>query len=209
MMDFATAKAQLPLVAILRGIQPDESIAIVKALIEAGFTLIEVPLNSPDALVSIDKLSRTYSDRACFGAGTVLTPQDVKAVKVAGGSLIVSPNLNEEVAREAATQQMTYLPGVVTPSEAFRAIELGAAGLKFFPAEMISPAILKAMTAVLPKHVPLFPVGGITPDAMGAYWKAGATGFGLGSSLYKPGQSVGDVTRSALAFREAISKLMA
>nr|WP_321460874.1 2-dehydro-3-deoxy-6-phosphogalactonate aldolase [uncultured Cohaesibacter sp.] len=207
MMDFATAMDRFPLVAILRGIQPRESLAIAETLIEVGFTLIEVPLNSADALDSIEQICHAFADRACIGAGTVLRREEVSAVRNAGGSLIISPNLNESVANEAFVQKMTYLPGVVTPSEAFRAIELGASGLKFFPAEIVSPAVIKALTAVLPKHIPLVPVGGIVPESMAAYWQAGASGFGLGSSLYKAGMSVGEVTRAALQFKAALTKL--
>ena len=133
MMDFATAMDRFPLVAILRGIQPRESLAIAETLIEAGFTLIEVPLNSPDALDSIEQIFHAFADKACIGAGTVLRREEVGAVRNAGGSLIISPNLDERVANEAFVQKMTYLPGVVTPSEAFRAIALGASGLKIFP----------------------------------------------------------------------------
>ena len=209
MMSYEEAMEQLPLVAILRGIRPDESLAVAEILIETGFSLIEVPLNSPDALKSIEQICQVFSDRACIGAGTVLSSEQVKAIKGVGGSLVISPNLDAAVATEAVAQDMIYLPGVVTPSEAFSAIGFGASGLKFFPAEMISPAVMKAMMAVLPKGVPLLPVGGITPDSMESYLNVGVSGFGLGSALYKPGMSVGEIAKTARAFKDAYSKLKA
>ena len=161
------------------------------------------PLNSPDALGSIRLAADTFADQALIGAGTVLTAQAVQEVYDAGGRLIVAPNLSLDVARAATTLGLAYAPGVATPTEAFMAIEHGATALKFFPAELIAPAAIKAMTAVLPGHKPLVPVGGITPSGMEAYLTAGATGFGLGSALFKPGMSVETVRTNARAFVEA------
>lgn len=188
-----------PLVAILRGVRPDEVLAIGKALTGAGFTLIEVPLNSPDPLNSISRLVQDLP-QAVVGAGTVLSAQDVTAVKDAGGRLIVAPNFDPEVAAEAARQQMIYLPGIGTLSEAFAALKAGAAGLKLFPAEMIPPAAVKAMRSVLPADAKLLPVGGVNADTMPRYWQAGANGFGMGQSLYRPGQTAEETATRAADF---------
>lgn len=188
-----------PLVAILRGVRPDEVLAIGKALTGAGFTLIEVPLNSPDPLNSISRLAQDLP-QAVVGAGTVLSAQDVTAVKDAGGRLIVAPNFDPEVAAEAARQQMIYLPGIGTLSEAFAALKAGAAGLKLFPAEMIPPAAVKAMRSVLPADAKLLPVGGVNADTMPRYWQAGANGFGMGQSLYRPGQTADETATRAADF---------
>ncbi|HTG37251.1 2-dehydro-3-deoxy-6-phosphogalactonate aldolase [Sphingomonas sp.] len=200
MTDFATAFAALPLVAILRGVEPHEVVAVGDALVEAGFTLIEVPLNSPDPFASIEALARAHGDRAMIGAGTVLTPEDVGRVADAGGRMIVSPNTDVRVIGETAARGMASLPGYFTASEAFAALRAGASALKLFPAEAASPAVIKAQRAVLPRDVPVLAVGGISPDTMGPWRAAGADGFGLGSALYSRGASANDVGKAARAF---------
>lgn len=195
----AQAMAKLPLIAILRGLTSEEAPAIGQALVDSGFSIIEVPLNSPDPLQSIAKLARLFPN-ALVGAGTVLSAQQVKQVHAAGGRLVVAPNFNPAVVAQALALGMVVLPGVATPTEAFAALDAGAHGLKLFPAEMISPATVKALRAVLPKDAALMPVGGITPDNMTAYLAAGATGFGLGSALYAPGCSAQAVQQQAQMF---------
>jgi 2-dehydro-3-deoxyphosphogalactonate aldolase len=196
------AMAALPLVAILRGIQPNEALPIGQALADAGWHMIEVPLNSPQPLVSIAALTAAFP-HLLIGAGTVLQPEQVHEVHKAGGKLIVSPNFNADVVRAAVDLGMVCLPGVCTATEAFAALDAGATGLKLFPAEMIPPAAVKALRAVLPPATALFAVGGIDASSMAAYVAAGANGFGIGSSLYKPGRSAGDVRQAALDFRAA------
>ncbi len=199
---FEAALRHLPLVAILRGLPAHDALAIGSALYNSGWRLIEVPLNSRDPLTSIATLAGNFP-QALVGAGTVLTPQDVRQVHDAGGQLIVSPNFNPAVVREAVRLGLLCLPGVMTPSEAFAALEAGASGLKLFPAEMISPAVLRALRAVLPKETRLLPVGGITPDNMGSYLAAGANGFGIGSALYQPGMAASQVQANAQRFMAA------
>jgi len=198
----AQALAQLPLIAILRGLTPAEAPAMGEALVSSGFAIIEVPLNSPEPLKSIAALTQQFP-QTLIGAGTVLNAQQVQDVHAAGGRLIVSPNFNPAVVAQALALNMVVLPGVATPTEAFAALDAGAHGLKLFPAEMISPATVKALRAVLPKAAALMPVGGITPDNMAAYRKAGASGFGLGSALYAPGRSAELVGEKAVAFVRA------
>ena len=190
---------QLPLVAILRGLSPDEAPAIGHALVDAGFVLLEVPLNSPQPLRSIETLAAQHPD-LLIGAGTVLRAQDVREVHAAGGRLIISPHFDAEVVQEALRLGLACLPGVATPSEAFAALKAGAHALKLFPAEMIGPSVVKALRAVLPASVPLLPVGGVSPDNMAAYRQAGASGFGIGSALYKPGQSTPDTAAAGQRF---------
>jgi len=204
MIDLKTALARCPLVAILRGVKPDEVAPIAAALIDAGFAIVEVPLNSPDPFASIARLAHQFGDLALIGAGTVLTPTQVNDVNAAGGRLIVMPHADPEVVRAAKAARMVVLPGFATPTEAFAAIQAGADGLKLFPAETGSPAILKAMKAVLPPDIPILPVGGITPDRMDAYFQAGAAGFGLGSALYKPGNTADEVAAAARKFIAAL-----
>ncbi len=204
---FAEAFAACPLVAVLRGLTPGEAEAVGDALIDAGFTLLEVPLNSPDPLVSIAAMAKRYAGRAIVGAGTVLTTDDVAAVADAGGELIVSPNTDPAVIRAAVARGLISLPGYYTPSEAFAALAAGAHGLKLFPAEGAPPAFLKAQRAVLPKATKVLAVGGITPDTMPAWHAAGADGFGLGSNLYRAGKSAADVARDATAFVSAVKAL--
>ncbi len=194
---------ELPLVAILRGVQPDEVVAIGRVLVAAGFRLIEVPLNSPDPIDSIRRLAADLGDRATVGGGTVLAADEVSQIAGAGGSLVVSPNLNPAVIAATRAAGMLSGPGVATPTEAFTAIEAGADFLKLFPAEQLSPAVLKAWRAVLPKGISLVPVGGITPESLPPWRATGATGFGLGSALYRPGMKAADVGRSAEAFLTA------
>lgn len=204
---FAAAFARLPLVAVLRGLRPDEAPAIGRALVQCGWNLIEVPLNSPEPLQSIAALAKMLPD-ALVGAGTVLDAQQVRDVHAAGGQLIVAPNFEAEVVREARRLGMACLPGVLTASEAFAALGAGANGLKLFPAEMIPPGAVKALRAVLPRESLLLPVGGIGAGNMAAYRAAGADGFGIGSSLYKPGMSAAEVERSALDFTAAWARTM-
>lgn len=194
----AAVKA-LPLVAILRGLTPAEAVPVGQSLVSVGWKLIEIPLNSPQPLDSIAAMVAACPE-AMVGAGTVLTVEDVRNVHAAGGVLIVSPNFNPAVVREAARLGLISLPGVMTASEAFGALEAGASGLKIFPAEMITPAVVKALRAVLPASTLVLPVGGITPTNMAAYQAAGASGFGIGSALYKPGTSPAQVADNAREF---------
>ena len=196
------ALVQLPLIAILRGLTPAEAPAIGRALVSSGFAIIEVPLNSPEPLKSIAALTKQFP-QTLIGAGTVLNVQQVQDVHAAGGRLVVAPNFNPAVVAQALALNMVVLPGVATPTEAFAALDAGAHGLKLFPAEMISPATVKALRAVLPKDAALMPVGGITPDNMAAYRTAGASGFGLGSALYAPGRSAEQVQSAAQNFVNA------
>jgi 2-dehydro-3-deoxyphosphogalactonate aldolase len=202
---FDEAFARFPLIAILRGVRPDEVEAIGDVLVAAGFTILEVPLNSPDPLNSISRLSRSLEGRAMVGAGTVLRVEDVTAVAEAGGTLIISPNANPRVIAAAADAGLVALPGIATPTEAFAALEAGATALKLFPAEHATPAVLKAMRAVLPTNTRVLPVGGIAPDNMEPWLAAGAAGFGLGSALFKPGMTAEAVGEQARAFAAAIA----
>ena len=195
----------LPLVAILRGLKPEEALAMGQAIVNSGFHILEVPLNSPEPLRSIQILAQAFPN-ALVGAGTVTSAQQVREIKAAGGQLIISPHLDDNVVCEAVNLGLISLPGVATPSEAFRAIALGANGLKLFPAEIISPAAVKAMRAVLPQNIKLIPVGGIGIHNMTDYRKSGASGFGLGSALFAPGKSAEAVGESAMAFAQAWHK---
>jgi 2-dehydro-3-deoxyphosphogalactonate aldolase len=196
--------AECPLVAIIRGVTPAEAEAIGEAIYGAGIRIIEVPLNSPQPLDSIGILAKSLGDRALVGAGTVLEVQDVARVRDAGGRIVVSPSTDTEVIEATAKAGMVSSPGFYTPSEAFQALKAGAHALKLFPAEAASPAVVKAMRAVLPKQVPLLVVGGVRPDNMGSYLDAGANGFGLGSGLYRPGQSPTEVGAQARAYVEGV-----
>ena len=195
---------ECPLVAIIRGVTPDETEAIGDAVFEAGIRIIEVPLNSPCPIDSIRKLAAKFGDRMLVGGATVLEPAQVGAVQAAGGRLIVSPNTNVAVIAAAVAAEMVSLPGYFTPSEAFAALRAGATALKLFPAEGASPAVLKAQRAVLPDDVPVLAVGGIKPDNMGPWLDAGADGFGLGGGLYRPGQSADETARKARAYVAAL-----
>ncbi|HEY1091988.1 MAG TPA: 2-dehydro-3-deoxy-6-phosphogalactonate aldolase [Burkholderiaceae bacterium] len=200
---FNAAFAALPLVAILRGVTPDEAEPIALALYEAGFRLIEVPLNSPQALVSITRLASCLPGDAVMGAGTVLSSDAADKVRDAGGQLIVMPHADPRVIRHVKAQGLLCIPGAATPTEAFACVEAGADAVKLFPAELVTPTVVKAMRAVLPPGLRLLPVGGIAPDSMAAYRKAGAAGFGLGGALYTPGMSVAEVAVKARAFVSA------
>lgn len=198
---------QLPLVAILRGLTPDEAIGIGTALYQAGIRVMEVPLNSPvDPLESIRRLANEFSGKAAVGAGTVLTPHDVEAVHAEGGQLIVSPNCNPAVIQRTKELSLHSMPGVTTCSECFQAIDAGADGLKIFPASVPGPKGIKDMTAVMPKHIDLFAVGGVTAENMHEWLEAGAKGVGLGSNLYRPGDSIEEVARKAGAMVSALQK---
>lgn len=200
---FAQAQRLLPLVAILRGLQPAEAIDVGNALAEAGFHLIEVPLNSPDPFDSIERLRRHLPPEVLVGAGTVLQPEQLARLVDVGADLAVMPHADLPLIREAKAAGLLCVPGVATPTEAFAALSAGADALKLFPAELISPAAVKAMRAVLPAEVALLPVGGITPERMADYRRAGANGFGLGSALYAPGRSAAEVGALAQAFATA------
>ena len=202
---FDAALLRCPLIAILRGVTPPEVIAISDALVEAGFTLIEVPLNSPEPLDSIARLAKAFAGRAVIGAGTVLREADVAAVQSAGGTMIISPNTNIDVIAATVRAGLVSLPGVATPSEAFTALAAGATALKLFPAEGAGPAVLNAMRAVLPEGVRVLPVGGITPDSLALWLQARAAGFGLGSALYKPGLTPAEVGARARNFIAALN----
>ena len=191
---------QCPLVAIIRGVTPGEAEAIGRAVYDAGVRIIEVPLNSPDPLDSIARLAKNFGDDALVGAGTVLDPADVPRVQDAGGRIIVSPDTNVDVIKAAAAAGMVASPGFFTPSEAFAAIRAGATALKLFPAEAGNPAMLKAQLAVIPKDVPILVVGGVKPNSMRPWLDAGASGFGLGGGLYKPGQSAAETLEKARAY---------
>lgn len=196
--------AECPLVAIIRGVMPDTVEEIGEAIWAAGIRIIEVPLNSPDPFVSIERLARSMGDRATVGAGTVLQVEDVARVRDAGGQIVVSPSCNPKVISATAAAGMISAPGYFTPTEAFAALRAGAHALKLFPAEAAPPSVVKAQRAVLPKDVPLLVVGGVRPDNMRAYLDAGANGFGLGSGVYKPGQSAAEVESQARAFVEGL-----
>ena len=205
--DFATLwqKTPLPMIAILRGLTPEDAPEIGDALLEAGFTWLEVPLNSPRALDSITLLRERVGERAIVGAGTVLTPEQVDNVVDAGGQVIISPNMNISVIRRSRERGVISLPGVTPPSEAFTALEAGASGLKFYPAEMISPEILRAMCVVLPPHVVCMPVGGVSAEAqqLNRWCMGGAKGFGCGGGLYRAGASREQVLHNAQAYAQA------
>jgi 2-dehydro-3-deoxyphosphogalactonate aldolase len=198
--EFDTAFARCPLIAILRGVTPNEVVAVGEALFDAGFRLIEVPLNSPEPLASIARLAQAFAGRAVIGAGTVLRVPEVATVQSTGGTMIVSPNANTDVIAATSERGLVSLPGIATPSEAFAALDAGATALKLFPAEASSPAVLRAMRAVLPAGVRVLPVGGITADGMAPWRKAGAAGFGIGSALYSPGVTPAEIAVRARAF---------
>jgi 2-dehydro-3-deoxyphosphogalactonate aldolase len=199
--------ARLPLVAILRGVTPDEVVPIGAALVAAGFAIIEVPLNSPDPMESIRRLAASVGPDVLVGAGTVTEPERVAEIALAGGRLVVMPHSDPAVVRAAKAAGLACAPGVATPTEGFAALRNGADALKLFPAEGLPPAVLKAWLSVLPKGTAVLPVGGITPDGMAAYVAAGAAGFGLGSALYKPGFDAQAVAERAAAFVDAWKRL--
>ncbi|WEK40155.1 MAG: 2-dehydro-3-deoxy-6-phosphogalactonate aldolase [Candidatus Brevundimonas colombiensis] len=190
----------LPLIAILRGLTPDEAVEVGEAIVAAGFTCLEVPLNSPQPLESIHRLRAALDGRALVGAGTVLTPEAARQVAEAGGQLVISPNTNAEVIRQTKALGLLSLPGFFTPSEAFVALAAGADALKLFPAEVAGTKGLKAVRAILPAGTRVYAVGGVDPDSMDGWRAAGASGFGIGSAVFKPGQSAEQIGRNAQAF---------
>ena len=202
-MNFLEQLAAFPLVAILRGVRPDEVEGVGESLVRHGFRIIEVPLNSPEPFESIRRLVRRFP-HVMVGAGTVLDPADADRVQAAGGQLVVMPHGDGAVIRRAKALGMACAPGVATPTEAFAALAAGADALKLFPAEGLPPGVMRAWLAVLPSGTALLPVGGIKPDNMGPYWDAGAKGFGLGSALYKPGMEAAAVDATASAFATAL-----
>ena len=195
-----------PLVAIIRGVTPDEVVDIGEALVEGGIRIIEVPLNSPQPLSSVERLAERFGEEVLIGAGTVLRADDVAQVRGAGGRLVVSPNMNPEVIRATVAAGMVSSPGVFTPTEAIAALENGAHALKLFPAEAASPKVVKAIRAVLPKEARLLVVGGVTPETVSGWLEAGANGFGLGGGLYKPGQSPEETLDKARSFVAAVRR---
>jgi 2-dehydro-3-deoxyphosphogalactonate aldolase len=192
-----TTLSHRPLIAILRGLTPQEACAVGTVLIDAGITQIEVPLNSPDPFNSIKQLADRFGDQAIIGAGTVLTTDQVDQLAEAGGEIVVSPNTDPQVIRRSKAKNMLSYSGVFTPSECFAALKAGADGLKLFPAELIGPSGLKAMRAVLPADVPTYAIGGVSADNMRAWLDAGITGFGIGSSLFKPGRTPDEISQIA------------
>ena len=201
-MEFRNLLAEFPLIAILRGLAPENALAIGRALAEAGFRIIEVPLNSPQPFVSIERLAKALP-RVLIGAGTVLDPNDVDRVRDAGGRLIVMPHSDPAVIARARDLGLSCTPGVATPTEGFAALRRGADAIKLFPAEALPPPVVKAWRAVFPKDALFLPVGGIKPDTMQAFVKAGANGFGLGSALFTPTLSAAEVGENARRFAEA------
>jgi 2-dehydro-3-deoxyphosphogalactonate aldolase len=199
-MTLNEALKQLPLIAILRGLEPERAVAVGRLLVAAGFRAIEVPLNSPDPLASIAAMAAALGREAAIGAGTVVRAADVAQVAEAHAGFVVAPNFSPAVVAEARRRGLASMPGVATPSEAFAALEAGADALKMFPAEQMPPAVVKAWRAVLPPGTGLYPVGGITPETMTAYRKAGAAGFGIGSALFAPGVGLDELERRAAAF---------
>lgn len=204
---FERSLEAFPCIAILRGLKPENALTIGQELFEAGFRIIEVPLNSPEPLKSISLLADYFKNRAIIGAGTVLSTSAVDDVHAAGGEIIVSPNANADVIRRSKSLGLLSAPGVQTATEAFSAIDAGADCLKFFPGESISPAILKAMKAVLPASLPCLVVGGVTPEKMDSYFAVGAAGFGIGSAVFKAGDDAKAVSIKAKAFKLALAKV--
>jgi 2-dehydro-3-deoxyphosphogalactonate aldolase len=201
---FAQAIAQMPIVAILRGITPDEVVAVAQAIYDAGVRIIEVPLNSPDPYISIDRLAAHFGDTAIVGAGTVLTTDEVAKCLSAGAQIIVSPNMDTAVIRAAVDAGMISAPGCLSPTEAFAALGAGAHAIKLFPGEMVSAASVKAMRAVLPKDAIVLVVGGVSAGSVGSYCAAGASGFGIGGGIYRAGISPGEAGTNARAMVAAM-----
>ena len=206
-MSIKSLLSEMPLIAILRGIKPEEAPQVAKVLIDAGFRIIEVPLNSPDPIESIRCMVHELGDQALFGAGTVLDPLSVAEIKAAGGQLIVSPHLNVDIVNLTKKSGLFSIPGVATPSEAFTALAAGADALKLFPGEACPPKVLKAINVVLPPQTLLLPVGGINQGNMADYWQAGAAGFGIGSNLYAPGRNVEEIAHRAKELVAAINRI--
>ena len=198
---------RLPLVAILRGVTPEEVVDVTRAIVDEGFVIVEVPLNSPRPLESIERLRATLGDEILIGAGTVMSPAQVKEIAAAGGRMIVMPHGDGEVVRAAKAAGLVCIPGIATPTEGFAALANGADALKLFPAKLLAPAVLKSMRAVFPAATRFFPVGGITPDAMASYVAAGAVGFGLGGALYRRGDAPSRAAANARDFVAAWRRL--
>lgn len=207
MNDLDKALDQLPLIAILRGLQPAQAIEVGQVLVDAGFGVIEVPLNSPQPLQSIERLAHALGDQVVIGAGTVLKSENVGEVARAGGRLIVMPHADCNLIRQADHLGLFCVPGVATPTEAFAALEAGADALKMFPAEALPPPVLKAWRAVLRPPIKLLPVGSIAPETMAAYLEAGASGFGLGSALFRPDLSLATLAAQAADFVDTLANL--
>lgn len=201
---FAKMFGTMPLIAILRGVKPEEVIEIVGVIIDAGIRIVEIPLNSPEPFDSIEKVTKRLPREAMFGAGTVLTADDVRRVSDAGGEIVVSPGFNGDVVRQSKRLGLVSVPGVMTPSEAFSAIDAGADVLKFFPGELLALPAIRAYAAVLPKHIPVVLVGGVTVESVQTFTNSPVSGFGIGSSLYKPGMTAPEVGRRAKAFVDAM-----
>lgn len=199
---------RMPLVSILRGVHPDEAVEMAERLVEAGVTIVEVPLNSPEPYRSIEAIAGAVGERALVGAGTVLAPDQVTRVKDAGGRLIVMPHSDPSVIRAAVREGLPVVPGVMTPTEAFAALANGASALKLFPGELISPKIVKALMAVLPTGTKVIPTGGVDVGNLADYWEAGVSGVGVGGALYKPGKTPEQVETDARALVAALRKVM-
>ncbi|KZK75592.1 2-dehydro-3-deoxy-6-phosphogalactonate aldolase [Pseudovibrio sp. Ad13] len=199
MSKFEDIFSKAPVVAILRGLKPEEAIDVASALIEGGIKIMEVPLNSPDPFDSIERIAKQLGDVVCVGAGTVLKPAQVNQLKDCGGEFVVAPNFSLEVGAASQKYGLSWLPGIYTPTEAFAALDAGADGLKLFPAELCPPAIIRAFRAVIPKEIKLLPVGGVDVSNIADYMKAGASGAGIGSSLFRPGTRLDAITAHAKA----------
>jgi 2-dehydro-3-deoxyphosphogalactonate aldolase len=207
--DFHQRLTNMPVVAILRGVTPHEVEDVVEAIVAAGVTIIEVPLNSPDPFTSIARMAKRFAGRAVIGAGTVLNVEDVAKCHTAGAQLIVSPNMNPDVIKASIAAGMISAPGCMTPTEAFGALDAGAHAIKLFPGEMISASVVKAMRAVLPKHATVLVVGGVTPDGIAEFLKAGVSGFGVGGSIYRAGTTAQEAGRKTSEFVDNIQRLSA
>ena len=203
-MELAPFLDRMPLVAILRGITPEDVVAVGHALVDAGFSIIEVPLNSPHPFDSIRRLADAFGPDILVGAGTVITTQNVRDVADAGGRVIVMPHADVSIIVDAKRAGLLCMPGISTPTEGFAALAAGADALKVFPAEVITPTVLRSMRSVFPAGTRFLPVGGITPETMGAFLDAGAAGFGLGSALYKPGRAAEAVGAIARRFADGL-----
>lgn len=208
-MTFDEAVAEMPLIAIPRGLPPEEAPAVADVLIEAGFRCIEVPLNRPTARAAVAALAKHVGKHAAIGAGTVLTPDHVRDVQEAGGSFVVSPNVDVEMLRAARAAKMPSVPGFFTPTEALTAVREGAAALKLFPVEGATPALVKSIAAVLPDDMRIFAVGGVNVEHMAPFVAGGAAGFGYGTSLWAPGISLEDLGARAHRFVQTMRALMA
>jgi len=212
MSPFATHLGRMPLIAILRGLTPPDAVGVGAALIDAGFRIIEVPLNSPEPFVSIERMAERFGGEALIGAGTVLEARDVDRLRDAGGRLVVTPHADSHIVARAKSLGLACVPGFATATEAFRVISAGADALKLFPAEGASPAVLKSLRAVLPPDLPIIPVGGMAASGLGPWWHAGARGFGIGSSLYRPGDAaaaIGERARALTATMRSLAKTAA